>query len=62
VEGETLRGATLKPFGNGNPRPYSSVFERLLPDLRAAGCSPEELDQLLRENPARAFAIRVRAP
>lgn len=61
VEGETLRGATLKPFGNGNPRPYSSVFERLLPDLQTAGCSPEELDQLLRENPARAFAIRVRA-
>jgi len=60
VEGDSPRQAPLKLFGNGNPEPYRSVFDRLWPDLRRAGCSEEELDQLLRLNPARAFGIRVR--
>lgn len=60
VEGESPQQATLKLFGNGNPQPYRSLFERLLSDLRKAGCSEEDLDRLLRRNPARAFCIRVR--
>jgi len=60
VEGDSPRQAPLKLFGNGNPEPYRSLFDRLWPDLRRAGCSEEELDQLLRLNPARAFGIRVR--
>lgn len=60
VEGNSPNGAPLTLFDNGNPRPYASVFERLIPDLRAAGISETELDQLLCVNPARAFALRVR--
>lgn len=60
VEGESPRQAPLRLFGNGNPQPYRSLFERLLPDLRKAGCTEADLDQLLRANPARAFGIRVR--
>ncbi|MCS7091403.1 MAG: phosphotriesterase [Verrucomicrobiota bacterium] len=61
VEGEQLRQAVIKPFHNGNPVPYTAVCTRLQPDLLAAGVTARELDQLLRTNPARAFAIRVRA-
>jgi phosphotriesterase-related protein len=60
VEGEEPRGATLKLFQNGNPAPYSAIFSRLLPDLRAAGFSVAEIDRFTRENPRQAFAIRRR--
>lgn len=60
VEGEALHGASLRLFNNGNPRPYASVFERLWPDLLACGCSVAEVEQLLRDHPAAAFAVRVR--
>lgn len=58
VEGEEERSTGLKPFGNGNPEPYTSIFTRLLGDLNAAGFSKTELDQLTRRNPAQAMAIR----
>jgi phosphotriesterase-related protein len=60
VEGEAAAGAALKPFGNGNPRPYTTIFERLLPDLRAAGFTEEELRQLTVLNPAQALGVAVR--
>ncbi|MGA4643369.1 phosphotriesterase family protein [Limisphaera sp. 4302-co] len=60
VEGEALHGASLRLFNNGNPRPYASVFERLWPDLLASGCSGADLERLLRDHPAAAFAVRVR--
>ncbi len=60
VEGEVPRGATLKLFGNGNPRPYVSVFDRFLPDLREKGFTPEDEKTLLVVNPAAAFGIRRR--
>jgi phosphotriesterase-related protein len=49
-------------FGNGNPRPYESLFTTLWPALAAHGFGPAEERTLFIENPARAFAIRVRAP
>ncbi|MFN0068623.1 MAG: phosphotriesterase [Limisphaerales bacterium] len=61
VEGEAASGATLKPFGNGNPGPYSSISERLLPDLRAAGFTGDEIRQLTVLNPAQALSVTVRA-
>lgn len=60
VEGEAAAGATLKPFGNGNPQPYASIFERLLPDLRAAGFTEEAIHQLTVLNPAQALSVTVR--
>lgn len=60
VEGAEARSTGLKPFGNGNPTPFTSIFTRLLPDLRAAGFTTEDLDQLMRRNPAAAFGVRVR--
>lgn len=58
VEGEAASGAALQLFGNGNPEPYTTLFTRLLPDLRKAGWEENDIDQLLRKNPARAFALR----
>jgi phosphotriesterase-related protein len=60
VEGEAPAGAALKPFGNGNPWPYTTIFERLLPDLRAAGFTEADLHQLTVLNPAQALGVTVR--
>lgn len=60
VEGEAATGAALKLFGNGNPRPYASLFERLLPDLRTAGFTEDEIRQLTVLNPAQAFSVTLR--
>ncbi len=60
VEGEQAQSTGLKLFGNGNPEPYSSIFTRLLPDLRAAGFTDSDVNQLTRLNPAQAFAVRTR--
>jgi phosphotriesterase-related protein len=59
VEGEG-HGAALRLFGNGNPHPYRSILTHLLPALRRAGVARDEIDALMRTNPARAFAIRIR--
>ena len=61
VEGTEPQGATLKRFGNGNPLPYESLFTRLIPDLKNAGFTDEEIRQLLQTNPRNALAVRVRA-
>ncbi len=60
VEGETASGATLQLFGNGNPQPYRSLFERGHPDLLAAGLTEEDWRQIMIANPAAAFTIRPR--
>jgi predicted metal-dependent phosphotriesterase family hydrolase len=60
VKGEAASGSALELFGNGNPRPYRSLFERLEPDLRAAGFSAADWSRLTEANPAAAFAIRRR--
>jgi predicted metal-dependent phosphotriesterase family hydrolase len=60
VEGEAAAGSELKLFGNGNPAPYSSIFERLLTDLRGAGFEQADLDRLTRSNPADALRVRRR--
>jgi predicted metal-dependent phosphotriesterase family hydrolase len=60
VEGDQARSTGLKLFGNGNPEPFTSIFTRLLPDLKEAGFSEEEINQLTRRNPAAAFGVRVR--
>lgn len=60
VEGEEAKSTGLKLFGNGNLQPYTAIFTRLLPDLRAAGFPEGEIDQLTRRNPMAAFSIRPR--
>jgi phosphotriesterase-related protein len=46
--------------GGGSWRPYTFLFERLVPALRAKGLTDDEIRTLLVVNPARAFALRVR--
>jgi len=60
VEGEEPHEAGLRLFGNGNLKPYASVFAQLIPDLRAAGFTQAEIAQLTPINPGQAFALRVR--
>lgn len=60
VEGDQARSTGLKLFGNGNPEPFTSIFTRLLPDLKETGFTEEDIDQLTRRNPAAAFGVRVR--
>lgn len=42
----------------GEFRPFTSIFKVLLPKLRAAGFSADDVRQLLVTNPAEAFAIK----
>jgi phosphotriesterase-related protein len=46
----------------GDFQPYTPLFTALLPALRAAGFSDEEVRQLVVTNPAEAFTVRVRRP
>ncbi len=41
-------------------QPYSNIFTKLFPTLKARGFNKEELDHLISDNPARAFTIQVR--
>jgi phosphotriesterase-related protein len=44
----------------GKFRPYTSIFEQLLPALVKAGFSKEEIRTLMVKNPAEAFMVHVR--
>jgi phosphotriesterase-related protein len=46
--------------GGGSYRPYTFLFEELLPALRARGLTDADVKTLIEENPARAFAVRRR--
>lgn len=46
--------------GGGAYRPHTALFTDLLPLLRKAGVSEDELDGLIARNPAAAFTVRVR--
>lgn len=46
--------------GGGNFRAYTTLFRKLVPALKADGFSDHDIQQLIRINPAEAFAIRVR--
>lgn len=59
VEGAGERGM-LKLHSGGANTAFEAIFIYLLPDLRGAGFSQIELDQLMVRNPAEAFTIRVR--
>lgn len=49
-----------KPRGGGDFRPFDTVFTKFVPALRAKGFTQAEIDTLLIDNPANAFAIAVR--
>ncbi|MDA0347681.1 MAG: phosphotriesterase [Verrucomicrobia bacterium] len=44
----------------GSFRPYTAISEKLIPKLQSMGFNQADLDQLLVENPSRAFAIQIR--
>lgn len=44
----------------GNYQPYTAVFNTVIPALRAAGFTDEELHQILVENPKAAYALKIR--
>jgi phosphotriesterase-related protein len=52
---------TVGQPNGGEPRPYDTVFVALIPALRRRGFSKAEIDTLFIDNPAEAFAVRVRA-
>jgi len=45
----------------GDFRPYTSVFEKLIPAMMANGFSQSEIDTIFIDNPEAAFAIRFRS-
>jgi len=59
VDGEGGRGS-LKIHAGGAASAYEAIFTQLLPDLRQAGFSNAEIQQLTVRNPAEAFTIQVR--
>ena len=44
----------------GEYRGYTDLFTHLLPELKKIGFTPSEIDLLLKDNPRRAYALRVR--
>jgi phosphotriesterase-related protein len=44
----------------GQFRGYEAVFNDLVPSLENAGFSPREINQIMRQNPARAFRVQIR--
>jgi phosphotriesterase-related protein len=46
--------------GGGTYRPYTGLFDDFVPALRTRGLSERDIQRLLVDNPARAFAIGVR--
>ncbi|MGB5369338.1 MAG: phosphotriesterase [Flavobacteriaceae bacterium] len=48
----------LETYRNGNDTPYTSILELLLPQLVKSGFTQEEIDQLVYENPIKAFALK----
>jgi len=48
-----------KPNG-GEFRPYTALFNSLIPFAKSEGITEKEIDQMLVKNPAQAFAVRVR--
>jgi predicted metal-dependent phosphotriesterase family hydrolase len=59
VEGQEPRGA-LKLHSGGAPTPFAAIFTHLLPDLRGAGFTEKDIQQVMVKNPAEAFTIRMR--
>jgi phosphotriesterase-related protein len=56
---EEKNGAiVLETYENGNKTPYTGILELLLPKLVKSGFTQEEVDQLVHENPLRAFALQ----
>lgn len=41
-------------------QPYTNIFTKFFPALKARGFNNEELDRLISDNPSRAFTIQVR--
>jgi phosphotriesterase-related protein len=48
-----------EPHG-GDVRPYDAILTELIPALRAAGFTPNEIDTVFVRNLAEAFSIRIR--
>jgi phosphotriesterase-related protein len=48
-----------KPDG-GTFRPFTAIFQKLIPALRATGFTQKEIDLLLIKNPAKAYAVSKR--
>jgi phosphotriesterase-related protein len=49
---------SLKLFGNGNTLPYRTIWEQLIPQLRAEGWTNREIEELLVQNPRKALTIQ----
>jgi phosphotriesterase-related protein len=47
--------------GGGKFRPFTTLFDELLPELEREGLTGAELHRLVVENPREAFAVRVRS-
>lgn len=48
-----------KPEG-GTFRPFTTIFQKLIPALKSKGFTQKEIDQLLIKNPAKAYAVSKR--
>ncbi|HLN55903.1 MAG TPA: hypothetical protein VK207_07910 [Bacteroidales bacterium] len=46
--------------GGGEYRGYTALFEKLIPGLKKEGFSDAEINQLIVDNPALAFTVRIR--
>jgi phosphotriesterase-related protein len=47
-------------INNASLRPFTTIFQKLIPALKATGFTQKEIDQLLIKNPAKAYAVSKR--
>ena len=45
---------------NQTINPYTAIFKKLFPELKSRGFTDEEFNQLMRENPSKAYSIKIR--
>ena len=49
------------PDGKQNFRPFTPIFDEVIPALKERGFTEEDIDQLLVKNPMKAYGLIVRA-
>jgi phosphotriesterase-related protein len=51
---------TVGEPGGGDFRPYTAIFTHLIPAMKQAGFTDEDISQIMEKNPQEAYAIKIR--
>jgi phosphotriesterase-related protein len=51
---------TVGEKGGGSIRPYTDIFNYLLPELRKKGFTDEDITLIMEKNPQKAYSVKIR--